>query len=92
MAMRKFLELRSQQGVSWSQKTKEVTMEGDTECKRVDSVEDGHSQTDARSKLSVLSELYFVDVKNNGIMPRNKIAQAAKAKLKKIRINSHIMQ
>ena len=54
MAMRKFLdeaELRSHQEVSYSQKTKKATNEGDTECKEEDPVEDGHSQTEAEKEV-----------------------------------------
>ena len=54
MAMRKFLdeaELRSHQEISCSQKTKEVTNEGSTECKEEDPVEGGHSQTEAEKEV-----------------------------------------
>ena len=54
MAMRKFLddaELRSHQEISCSQKTKEVTNEGSTECKGEDPVEGGHSQTEAEKEV-----------------------------------------
>ena len=54
MAMRKFLdeaELRSHQEISCSQKTKEVTNEGSTECKEEDPAEDRHSQTEAEKEV-----------------------------------------
>ena len=54
LAMRKFLdeaELRSHQGMSYSQMTKKDTNEGSTECKGEDSAEVGHCQTEAEKEV-----------------------------------------
>ena len=76
MAMRKFLdeaERRSHQEVSCSQETKKVTNEGDTECKEADPVENECIlKRKSRRRLSVHSESYLTDLKNNGAMLCNK--------------------
>ena len=57
MAMRKFLddaELRRRQGICSSQGTKEVTNEGDAECKEQDSAED---ETDKRENSVATGEM-----------------------------------
>ena len=45
-----------------------------------------------RKRPSELSGLYSMDVKNNGVMPHNKIVKAAEAMPRKLSVVSHVVQ